>query len=62
MAAAAWITLAAQQEHTLAQFNLAGMYERGQGVVQNFAEAARWYARAANVGHAEAQFQARVDV
>ena len=57
LAAAAWIRLAAEQEHTMAQFNLGGLYERGQGVAQDQAEAARWYVRAARLGHAEAQFR-----
>jgi TPR repeat protein len=31
------------------------MYEQGQGVPQDAAEAARWYRKAAQQGHAEAQ-------
>ena len=31
------------------------MYRNGQGVVQNYAEAVRWYKLAAAQGHAEAQ-------
>lgn len=38
------------------QFILAGMYERGQGAPQSYAEAAKWYRLAAEQGHAAAQF------
>jgi len=38
------------------QFILAGMYERGQGAPQSYAEAAKWYHMAAEQGHAAAQF------
>ncbi len=40
----------------LAQFNLGAMYERGQGVPQDYFQAVRWYRRAAEQGHASAQF------
>ena len=32
------------------------MYQEGQGVPINYKEAAKWYRRAANQGHARAQF------
>jgi TPR repeat protein len=38
-----------------AQFNLGLLYAKGQGVQQDFVEAARWYAKAANQGNADAQ-------
>ena len=38
-----------------AQFNLGVMYDNGEGVPQNYAEAMRWYRLAAEQGHAEAQ-------
>ena len=57
LAAATWMRLAAEQEHTLAQFNLAQMYEQGRGVAQDLAEAVRWYGRASRLGHAPAQFR-----
>src|SRR5207249_10269542 len=38
-----------------AQFNLGVMYDNGQGVPQNDAEALRWYRLAAEQGHATAQ-------
>ena len=31
------------------------MYDDGQGVAQNYAEAARWYRKAADQGNASAQ-------
>ena len=40
----------------MAQSNLGAMYDRGQGVKQDSAEAVRWYRRSANQGNAEAQF------
>ena len=40
-----------------AQFNLAALYENGQGVAQNDAQTARWYLKAAEQGDAEAQFR-----
>jgi hypothetical protein len=41
--------------YPLPQTILAGLYERGHGVEQNFPEAARLYRAAAGKGHAEAQ-------
>ena len=38
-----------------AQYNLGLMYKNGNGVPQDYAEAARWYRLAANQGHALAQ-------
>lgn len=38
-----------------AQMSIAGMYSTGNGVEQNFAEAARWYKPAAEQGHPIAQ-------
>jgi hypothetical protein len=39
-----------------AQFNLGLMYDKGQGVPQDYAEAAKWYRKAAEQGNAEAQY------
>ena len=39
-----------------AQFNLGWMYYLGWGVPQDDAEAAAWYRRSAEQGHADAQF------
>ena len=41
---------------TSAQFNLGDMYDTGEGVPQDDAEAARWYRLAAEQGDADAQF------
>jgi hypothetical protein len=38
-----------------AQFNVALMYEAGQGVAKNYQQAAKWFERAANQGHLRAQ-------
>jgi TPR repeat protein len=38
-----------------AQNNLGFMYDFGEGVPQNYAEAARWFRLAADQGHADAQ-------
>ncbi len=43
-------------ESAEAQFLIAGMYERGQGVPQDYAEAVKWLRKAAEQGHAKAQF------
>ena len=39
----------------MAQINLGGMYDQGQGVVQSFKEALVWYRKAADQGYAKAQ-------
>ena len=46
----------AEQGDAIAQYNLALMYDNGDGVEQNDAEAFRWYKKAAEQGHAIAQF------
>jgi TPR repeat protein len=46
---------AADQGNARAQFNLGVLYANGQGVAQDYAEAARWYRKAADQGHADAQ-------
>ncbi len=38
-----------------AQFNIGLMYDKGHGLAQDYAEAAKWYRRAAEQGHAFAQ-------
>jgi len=40
----------------LAQVNLGGMYDIGKGVTQDYSEALKWYRKAAEQGHASAQF------
>ena len=48
-------TLAAEQGHTFAQYNLGLMYDNGRGVPQDYALAVKWYTLAAEQGHAIAQ-------
>ena len=44
----------AKKGNPVAQFHLGFMYETGQGVQQNYSEAAKWYSRSARQGYAEA--------
>ena len=46
----------AEQGVASAQCNLGYMYNHGQGVPQDYKEAARWYRKAAEQGYAEAQY------
>ena len=46
----------AEQGYAYAQFNLGVMYEKGQGVRQDYAEAVKWYRQAAEQGLAAAQY------
>ena len=39
-----------------AQFHLGLMYDKGEGVPQDYAEAFKWYRKAAELGHVSAQF------
>ncbi|WP_447985014.1 tetratricopeptide repeat protein [Nitrospira sp. Nam74] len=50
-----WQALAEHGE-ARAQFKLAACYERGQGVLQDYAEAIRWYRRAAAQGYQAAMW------
>ena len=47
----------AEQENADAQIRLGNMYLDGDGVPQDFAEAAQWYRKAAERGLAEAQYK-----
>ena len=47
---------AAAQEHAHAQYNLAVMYQKGDGVTQNLQKSFFWYEKAANAGLAIAQY------
>jgi uncharacterized protein len=47
---------AAKQGDAYAQFNLALMFNSGIGVPENYAEAAKWYRKAADQGLDNAQF------
>ena len=46
----------AEQGNAIAQYNLGVMYDQGEGVPQNDAEAMKWYRLAADQGHARAQY------
>jgi TPR repeat protein len=46
----------AQKGDAQAQSNLGVMYQTGNGVGQDFAEAARWFGKAADLGNVSAQF------
>jgi TPR repeat protein len=46
----------AEQGNAIAQFALGVMYDKGEGVLQDDAEAVRWYRLAAEQGDAHAQF------
>ena len=48
--------LAAAQGNSGAQYNLGFMYEKGQGVVQDYAEAVKWHKLAAAQGNSFSQF------
>ena len=55
--AAACYTEAAEQGHSVAQLNLAALYERGQGVARDEGRARMWLIKAANLGNAAAQYR-----
>lgn len=48
---------AAQQGYSLAQLNLAILYERGQGVTRDRTKSLMWLAKSANLGNAAAQYR-----
>ena len=54
--AAQWYLKAADQSHSLAQFNLAVMYAAGQGVARDEAKSMGWMQKAADQGDAGAQY------
>ncbi len=54
--AAHWYLKAADQSHSLAQFNLGIMYGVGQGVARDEAKAIGWMRKAADLGDAGAQY------
>lgn len=49
--------MAAQQGIANAQLNVGFLYHYGQGVEQNYEEAARWYEKAIKQGKEEAAFK-----
>ena len=48
---------ATNQGHIVAQLSLGNINHRGEGVVQDYKEALKWYLQAANQGLAQAQFE-----
>ena len=50
------ILKAAEQGDAIGQYNLGIMYHRGEGVLQNYKTAVKWYTKAAEQGYAFAQF------
>lgn len=54
--AAHWYRKAADQGHSLAQFNLAMMYAAGQGVPRDEAQSRAWMQKSADLGDAGAQY------
>ena len=50
-----WFIKAAEQENADAQNNLGICYYNGQGVAQDYNEAAKWFLKAAEQGEASAQ-------
>ena len=55
--AAQCYTEAAEQGHSVAQLNLAALYERGQGVTRDEGRARMWLTKAATLGNAAAQYR-----
>ena len=49
--------MAAEQGQDKAQFNVGFLYHYGQGVKQDYAEAARWYEKAMEQGMEDAAFK-----
>jgi len=54
-----WLPLA-QQGETCAQRGMGKLYEKGRGVEQDYAKAAKWYRPAAEKGDAESQYRLSV--
>jgi hypothetical protein len=50
------LLLAAEQGHAEAQCQLGWMYDVGNGIPRDHAEAAKWYRKAAEQGNARAQY------
>jgi TPR repeat protein len=55
--AATWYTLAAEQGHIEAQYNVGIIYHYGLGTPRNGGTAVKWYTQAAEQGHVNAQYQ-----
>ena len=50
----------AEEGQPWAQYNLALMYDKGQGVIQDYKQAAKWWKKAAEQGHEGAQYNLAV--
>ena len=59
-AAVEWYRKSAEQGISVAQYNLALMYDKGSGVDENKKEAVKWYRKAAEQGDAKAQYNLAV--
>lgn len=57
-----WICKAADQNHIGAQYFVASEYSTGDSVNQDLVKEALWYSKAAELGHAEAQYNLRINV
>ena len=55
MKAAEWYRKSADRGNVNAQFNLGGMYYKGEGVTQDYTKALKWFSKAAEQGHVFAQ-------
>ena len=51
-----WVKGLAEQGHAVAQNNLGEMYRKGDGVLQDYAEAVKWFQLSAGQGISQAQF------
>lgn len=52
-----WLKVSAQPNNVQAAYHLAAMSERGISVTQNDQKAFQWYLKAAELGHAKAQYK-----
>lgn len=55
--AAKWIMLVAEKGDATAQYQIAEMYEKGEGVPKSAKKAARWYRKVALKGYVDAQYK-----
>ena len=55
-AAIKWYEQAAQDGYANAQYNLARMYQNGEGVTRDYGAAIKWYKRAIKQTHSNAQY------
>ena len=51
-----WYHKAADQGNSFAQYNIGVLYDRGQGVKQDYNEAMKWFYKAAKQGESYSQF------